>query len=230
MEGALLSPFGVVSRSRRKLAPFYTASKMFRRKQGLEIPAPADWPSGTGIVLIRPDLENIPNVSLPKGYELRPMSMGESEIWIDIQRDAERFFPISDTLFHEQFGDDPAAVSWRCFILRNEKGLGIGTISAWYSRDFRGEEWGRIHWVAVRPAYQGRGLSKGMLSAALRVLAEWHHKAYLDTDTRRVAAVALYLKFGFLPDLTPANARKAWTDFLAVYDHPAVREALDGGK
>jgi len=61
----------------------------------------------------------------------------------------------------------------------------------------------------------------------LKTLARWHDKAYLDTDTRRVAAIALYLKFGFVPDLTPSNARKVWTDFFAVYGHPAIREALE---
>jgi beta-glucuronidase len=226
LDGMLLSPFGVVSRSRQALEPLQSASRMFRRKQGMAAPGQPQWPAGTGVVLLRPTLNDIRHAPLPEGFELRAMTMDESEIWVDIQRDAEFLFPISDTLFHDQFGDDPAAVSWRCFILRNEKGLGVGTISSWYSRNFRGEEWGRIHWVAIRPGYQGRGLANGMLSHALTQLALWHDKAYLDTDTRRVAAIALYLKFGFLPDMSPANAREAWTGFAQVYDHPAVREAL----
>ena len=226
LDGMLRSPFGVVSRSRRESEPLRSASRMFRRKQGMTAPSRPQWPAGTGVVLLRPNMDDIVDVPLPEGFTLTPMTMDESAIWIDIQRDAEFLFPISDTLFHDQFGDDPAAVSWRCFILRNEKGLGVGTISAWYSRDFRGEEWGRIHWVAMRPSYQGRGLANGMLSHALKQLSRWHDKVYLDTDTRRIAAVALYLKFGFLPDMSPANAREAWTGFAEVYDHPAVREAL----
>jgi ribosomal protein S18 acetylase RimI-like enzyme len=31
----------------------------------------------------------------------------------------------------------------------------------------------------------------------MNVLAKHHDRAYLDTDTRRVAAVALYRKYGF---------------------------------
>ncbi len=60
-----------------------------------------------------------------------------------------------------------------------------------------GDEWLRIHWVAIAPAYQGRGLAKPLVAAAcLRLRALGHVWAYLTTSTSRLPAVSLYTKFG----------------------------------
>jgi hypothetical protein len=66
--------------------------------------------------------------------------------------DAEPFLKITDTLFHQEFGDDLEAIPWRCFIVTNPKDLGVGTISAWYDRDFRGQRYCGVHEI---PAITG---------------------------------------------------------------------------
>jgi ribosomal protein S18 acetylase RimI-like enzyme len=142
-------------------------------------------------------MDDIPQTPLPSGYTMRGMSVEDIGLWTDIQRDAEEYFEVTSSLFMNQFGDDLPSIGHRCFILRDPAGRGIGTISAWYNRDFRGEDWGRIHWVALRPSQQGRGLGKAMLTYAMNVLAGYHERAYLDTDARRLAAVGLYRKYGF---------------------------------
>jgi GNAT superfamily N-acetyltransferase len=179
-----------------------------------------------GVVMIRPDLENILDVPIPVGYALWPMVHTDSQTWTDIQRDAEKLMVIEDTLFDNQFGREPKEIRQRCFILRDSRGTGIGTISAWYSRNFRGEEWGRIHWVAIRPDWQGKGLGNVLLSQALMLLRRWHEKAYLVTDNRRLAAIAMYLKFGFIPDMNQPYAKESWSKFLHVYNHPTIRAVL----
>src|SRR5678816_1753340 len=88
----------------------------------------------------------IPIIELPSGYEMRPMRSDEIGLWTDIQRDAETLFKIDSDLFEREFGDDPEAWKRRCFFLVNPAGVAQGTISAWYSRDFLGEDYGRIHW------------------------------------------------------------------------------------
>ncbi|MBT3272109.1 MAG: GNAT family N-acetyltransferase, partial [Spirochaetales bacterium] len=222
--GMPVSPFGVVSRSRRTLEPYRAAKRIFHDKFG--IIAPENKVSQEAVDMVRQDLMDIPHVPLPKGYTLRTMTMDEAGVWIDIERDAEQYLSVTDTLFREEFGDDPAAVSRRCFILRDERGLAAGTISAWYDRDRYDGEWGRIHWVAVRPAYQRRGFGAAMVSHALRTLSIWHERACLGTDIRRIGAIALYLKFGFRPDMRLPNAVENWTKLSESLNHPAVREAL----
>ena len=86
-----------------------------------------------------------------------------------------------------------------------------------------------IHWVALRPAYHGRGLGSAILSHALALLKKWHQKAFLLTDTRRIAAIGLYLKFGFVPDMEFAEAQKRWSEVAKTIEHPAIKEALTRG-
>lgn len=213
--GLSISPFGVVSRERHALKPLDTARRMFRARQALDTHPPPPWPAGTGVVMIRPHMRDLVDTPFPEGYGIRPMSVHDIGLWTDIQRDAEPYLEIKDGTFIEQFGDDLAAIAWRCFIITDAKGRGVGTISAWYSRDFRGEDYGRIHWVAVRPSSQRKGLARSAMSFAMRKLAQWHDRCYLDTSAERIGAIKLYLEFGFEPDLTPANAPALWQDIHA---------------
>jgi GNAT superfamily N-acetyltransferase len=105
----------------------------------------------------------------------------------------------------------------------DRQGTGVGTISAWYYT-FRAEEYGLIHWVAVRPEHQGRGLGRAMLSCALGQLAQWHDRGLLNTQTARLPAIALYLGAGFPPVTDTAEARDHWREVAAQIDHPALRE------
>ncbi len=221
-----VSPFGVLTRDRRRRQPFWTIRKLFRAKQGLAEPPAPDMPhlgpAGYEVFMIRPHLRDIPQVPFPKGYGIRPMRLDEGALWTDIERDAEAYFPIGDDLFHDQFGDYLQNTQWRSFIVTNPKGIGVGVISAWFSREFKGDDYGMIHWIAIRPAYQGLGLGKAALSFALHQLAQWHTRAFLGTQTKRLGAIKLYLDFGFVPDLDPPGAREAWREVAAQLQHPAL--------
>jgi len=182
-------------------------------------------PAGKSVNMIRADLKNIPQVEFPEGFSIRPMRVDEGAVWVDIHRDAENYLEVTPDMFMREFGGDPEAVPQRCFLIVNARGAAAGTISAWYDRDFRGRDYGRIHWVAVRPAYQRRGLAKAGLSFAMNRLAEWHERAVLTTQTARLAAIRLYLDFGFVPDLVPSGAVEAWREVRTKLDHP-VLEAM----
>ena len=74
------------------------------------------------------------------------------------------FFEIDDQLFHREFGRDYAAMGDRCLFLITDWGEEIGTTTAWWQQDWRSQEWGQIHWVAIIPDSQGQRLSKPMMS------------------------------------------------------------------
>ncbi len=178
--------------------------------------------AGYSIWMLRHDLHDVPDVPFPAGYSVRGLQPDEGPLWTAIERDAETHFPIGDDVFAKTFGIDPEAIPQRCYLITGPDGSGVGVISAWYDRAFKGQDWGRIHWVATRPAYQGKGLGKAGLSYALRQLARWHSRAYLDTQTKRLPAIKLYLDFGFVPDLSQANALLAWRKVAAQLDHPTL--------
>lgn len=184
----------------------------------------ADLLTDIPVLMIRADLKNIPKIPFPDGFGIRALQQNEGELWTAVQRDAEKLFPIADDLFARQFGDDPAGIAQRCFFVTNPANDAVGTVSAWHAGEGMGPDWGRIHWVAVRPAYQGRGLGKAALSHALNQLARWHERAYLKTSTARLPAVKLYLDFGFVPDLAAPGAPAAWRDVAARLTHPALAQ------
>jgi ribosomal protein S18 acetylase RimI-like enzyme len=154
------------------------------------------------------------------------MRRDEGPVWADVQRDAEPYISIDPGLFEREFGSDPAAIERRCFLLVNERDVAVGTISGWYALDFKGAPAGRLHWLAVRPACQGRGLGRAAVSFVLHRMAERHDRCFLITSAARLHAVKLYLDFGFRPDLERPGAVEAWESVREQLDHPVLREIL----
>jgi GNAT superfamily N-acetyltransferase len=75
---------------------------------------------------------------------------------------------------------------------------------------------GRVHWMAILPEFQGRGLGKALLSTICHRLRELgHERAYLHTSAARIPAIKLYLKFGFEPMIRNAEERAVWKEVLA---------------
>ncbi len=190
---------------------------------------PALGPAGYSIDMIRPDMRDIPQFPIPEGFAMRPMKPDENSLWVDIWRDAEPYFDIADDTFTKSFGADPAGIVQRCFILNTAKGVSVGTISAWYDRKYRGVDYGRIHWVAIRQAYKGRGLGKVIMTYAMNQLAQWHDRAVLNTQSKRLNAVKLYLDFGFVPNLDLPGAIVAWREVAAGLKHPALEKLREEG-
>jgi GNAT superfamily N-acetyltransferase len=167
-------------------------------------------PENIPVRMIRPHLRDIRHVPIPAGFRIRGMTEADIPLWTEIERDSEPFLKIGDDLFFQEFGDDLAAIGERCYLIETSEGYAVSTISAWYNRPETGLAPGRIHWVATRPAYQRRGLARAGLSYALSRLAQWHGSAMLATSTGRLAAIQLYLNFGFMPDLSADRATEAW--------------------
>lgn len=186
-------------------------------------------PAGNAIHMVRPHLREIPQIPLPENYTIRPMRADEGPLWTEIIFAAEQWLELSQDLFVQEFGHDLQTVATRCFFIVDAKDYAVGTISAWYRHDYRGLDYGLIHWVANRPDYQGLGLGKAGLSFALTTLAKWHNRALLGTQTKRLPAIALYLNFGFLPDLDEPGARDDWRQLRDQLQHPALHN-LDLGE
>jgi GNAT superfamily N-acetyltransferase len=185
------------------------------------------------VKMTRPDLDNLPKHTLPAGFALRWYQDGDEAHWRRIHLAADHFNNITPELFQEQFavGEErelqPSSrrdrrdglktalldLSKRQCYLLTATGEVIGTGTAWFNNNFAGTRWGRVHWMAVLPEYQGWGLGKALLSAICNRLRELgHQRAYLTTSTARVPAIRLYLKFGFEPLIRNAEDENLWRE------------------
>ena len=163
------------------------------------------------VAMIRERLAGIPQFPLPPPYSARWHRPGDEAAWLRIHRAADALNTFPEGKFREQFGDDHGPLARRQLYLSDALGREIGTATAWRNDRYRGRPFGRLHWVAIVPEEQGRGLAKPLLTLACnRLLELGHESAYLTTNTARTAAVNLYLKFGFVPDIRADRELEAW--------------------
>ena len=96
----------------------------------------------------------------------------------------------------------------------------VGTATAWFNNNFEGARWGRVHWLAIIPEFQGRGLAKPLMTSICRRLRELGHQhVYLSTSNARHAAIGLYLRFGFEPLIQSPEDEAVWREVMP----PVVR-------
>jgi GNAT superfamily N-acetyltransferase len=189
------------------------------------------------VKMTRANLDDSPAFTMPDGFSLRWYQPGDEAHWLRIQIAADRFNQCTPELFQDQFG--PAAGHGlqsasafkrrsgmnsalhelgerQCYLLAPTAEV-IGTGTAWFKDDFEGARWGRVHWMAIAPEFQGRGLGSALLTAICQRLRELgHERAYLTTSTARVPAIRLYLKFGFEPLIRNVEDKRAWRDLIPL--------------
>ncbi len=167
------------------------------------------------LLMIRRDLEDIPEFPVPAGFALRWYQPGDEAFWLTIHKLADHYNQITPELFAHQFGTDSALLAERQCFLFDPSGQAIGTASAWFDNHFGGARNGRVHWVAIMPQYQGRKLSKPLMTEVCRRLRELgHDRAYLTTLAARRPAIQLYLRFGFVPLIRNEIERAVWGQVL----------------
>ncbi|MBI4025335.1 MAG: GNAT family N-acetyltransferase [Verrucomicrobia bacterium] len=167
------------------------------------------------VTMIRHTLSGIPQHALPPGYSIRWYRPGDRETWLRIHALAEKEVPTSAAIYEAQFAaDEPERARRQAFLL-DPLGGEIGTASAWFNADHHGMPFGRVHWVAIAPAHQGKGLAKPLLAAICHRLIEiGHDRAYLTTWSNKLPAIHLYLAFGFEPEIRAEEERQAWKSIL----------------
>jgi GNAT superfamily N-acetyltransferase len=160
--------------------------------------------------MVRENLDDIPDYTLPAGYSIRWYQPGYEECWQRIQSLADVYTKVTPGLFEEEFGTDAHVLSERQCFLCDSKNNVIGTASAWFD-NHRGQSFGRVHWVAILPENQGKGLAKPLLTTACnRLKSLGHSRTYLTTQAGRIPAINLYAKFGFAPMIGSNRDREVW--------------------
>jgi GNAT superfamily N-acetyltransferase len=168
----------------------------------------------TSIGMTRPNFENIPTFELPKSYTLRTYQPGDEKAWREIHMQADPFNTFDEKSFVKGFGQDEQLWRENQFYICDESNQPVGTATAWsVQKEQHPTPQGLVHWVALYPHAQGKGLSKPLMSAVCHRLRDRNFEcAYLNTSSGRLPAVALYLAFGFIPNIRKPEELAAWSD------------------
>jgi GNAT superfamily N-acetyltransferase len=174
--------------------------------------------------MARHDLEGIERLPAPAGYCIRAFRPGEEAEWARVETAVGAFRDEARALEHfaGEFGPHVDEMQERCLFLEAADGEVVGTTTAWRNPGFQGRDWGRIHWVAVTPAHQGRGLGRLLVTEALLAMRKWHARAYLTTQTSSWVAVHLYLTLGFTPFVTAPAEEAGWALLRREVPHPLL--------
>jgi mycothiol synthase len=164
-----------------------------------------------------------PAVALPPGYALRTYRPG----------DEPRFYKLMGLAGWPGWNDERLQPSlsrilpggW--FMATAEPGgVIVATAMALHNYagfcPFRGD----IGWVACDPAHAGRGLGTAVTAAATaRLLAAGYSNIGLGTEDFRLAALRMYLRLGYVPELYVPGMAERWREICTRVRWPFSPEA-----
>lgn len=171
-----------------------------------------------------------PKIELPEGYSIRLFQQGDELHWARIAQEADEFDSIEDGLkyFNNHFGPKKSQLLDRCFLCCDEKGLPIGSSTAWSGDDDSdGAKQGMLHWVIVSKAHQGKGLCRPLVAAAMKRLFREYNSAYLTTQTYSFKGIRVYLDMGFVPVEEGTNWNKGWQLVWESTHHPKLIKYIE---
>ncbi len=163
-----------------------------------------------------------------KNYYFDTYQEGDDHAWSRLQASTDSFVSMEVSLqfFHNEFGGDQALLRQRCFFLHTSEQRYIGSAMAWCPDEPFDEEYGRLHWVVIDPAYRGLGLGKHLVIFTLQKLAQHYTKAYLTSQTSSHIAIKIYLDLGFRPVIDSEQDIQAWESLRGTLQHPMLDHLL----
>lgn len=169
-------------------------------------------------LLLEKDLDSIRNFELPQGYHFEFYKDGDRDTWIEIEKSAKEFSDYDDGISawnRYYLGKEKELLNRMIFVV-NEQGEKLATATAFYDihgKDKSGAGW--LHWVAVKREYQGKGLSKPLITYALKIMKSLGYvHAKIPTQTNTWLAVKIYLDLGFRP--IPENAVNSYMGWCII--------------
>jgi len=151
---------------------------VMRREPGLALPA---WP-------------------LPEGFSYQMYQPGLEKDWARIEAAAGEFECEMEALLYYQKAFLPYSeeLPRRCIFIKAPDGELVGTATAWW--DYNGQRrHPLVHFVAVKPNYQGKGLGKAITAEVIRLMdaVDGDSVFFLCTQTTSHKAIRIYERAGF---------------------------------
>lgn len=169
-------------------------------------------------LLLEGSLDSISEYPLPDGYRFEFYQYGDRETWIEIEKSAKEFSDYDEGLaaWNRYYSGRENELHNRMVFVVNSQGEKVGTATAFYDingKDKSGGGW--LHWVAVKREYQGKGLSKPLITYVLHVMKTLgYNHAKIPTQTNTWLAVKVYLDLGFRP--IPENAVNSYMGWCII--------------
>lgn len=159
-----------------------------------------------GMKMVRPTLDDIPDLPLPDGIEVRPVKPEHYEkirlAWNEACRDMRGQIPFSEENFRE-FQEDPVfdPSIWQIAWYKDEV---IGTTICYIDENENNKmnrKQGHTEFISVARPWRGKGIAKALIARGLKVLKEkGMTEATLGVDAENPSgARKLYEKMGFQP-------------------------------
>ncbi len=179
-------------------------------------------------LLLEGDITEVPQYELPEGYRFVPYTDNDRDAWIDIEMSAKEFVSYEQGLeaWNRYYAAKLDELPDRMFFIETNEGEKIATATAFYDiygRDTSNDGW--LHWVAVKREYQGRGLSKPLITYVLRVMNKLGHaRAKIPTQTNTWLACKVYMDLGFIPiEKNLEHNYEGWKIIKALTGHSTLR-------
>ncbi len=177
--------------------------------------------------MLRPDLENIPDLPLPPGYEIRPVLEEHLPVVLTASAEAFRdhwgYSAAAEPTLAEMMEDpdfDPSL--WRVAWQGDQvAGMVLSYITRAENLEYQRLR-GYTENICVRRPYRKQGLAHSLIAASLHGLRErGMQEAALHVDTENLSgALRLYESLGFLPVLRHTTYRKPLE--MTVWPNPRI--------
>lgn len=139
-------------------------------------------------------------ITLPEGYFFQMYEEGLEREWaktevqvleFDTEEKALSYFKKDMLPYQEQ-------LKKRMVFVINKDNVVVANACAWYI-NYNGRHQAQVHYVAVRPKYQGLGLGKAVFRKVLSLFSIYEpgEDIYLHTQTWSHVAIRMYLNLGF---------------------------------
>lgn len=178
-------------------------------------------------LLLEHKLDGIVEYPLPDGYYFEFYQDGDRDTWIEIEKSAKEFSTDEEglTAWNRYYAGRENELHNRMVFVVNAQGEKVATATAFYNihgKDKSGAGW--LHWVAVKREYQGKGLSKPLITYTLKIMkALGYTHAKIPTQTNTWLAVKVYLDLGFKPiPQNAVNSYKGWCIIKSLTNHQTL--------
>lgn len=171
------------------------------------------------LIMRRPAGALVPATPLPPGYSLIAFHPGGEQAWAEIEAAVLEFDSAAEAraYFTANYSAWQDEANRRVFFVQAADGELVGTTSVWWEYTGR-RRVPALHWVGVKPEFQGKGIGKAMVSSALQagLAIEGDVDFYLHTQTWSYRAIGIYLQTGFrlLPTETYADHQNSYQQAL----------------